>query len=269
MKIYVDLIFILNFMFDLMLLLTVSIILSRHVKFYRFVIGALLGGISIFYLFIQMNSFQLFILKVIMSILMIIATFGYHNIKYTIKNLGILYMSSIILGGFLYFLNVQFSYKQEGLVFYHHGTSINFVFLLIISPIILYIYIKQSKKIKMNYSYYHLIKIYFQNKIYNLTAFLDTGNQLTTPFSNKAVILINPNILKKIDSYFYLPVSSVNEPELLKCIKIDKIEIEGIGEKKNIYAAISKNKIAFDGVDCILNYHIMEELKWLIKLKKY
>ena len=32
--------------------------------------------------------------------------------KYTINNLIYLYMTSIILGGFLYLLNVEFSYKH-------------------------------------------------------------------------------------------------------------------------------------------------------------
>ena len=70
----------------------------------------------------------------------------------------------MILGGFLYFLNVQFSYKQEGLVFYHDGLSINFIFLLIFSPLILYIYIRQGLTLKNNFSNYYKVNLYFNNK---------------------------------------------------------------------------------------------------------
>ena len=142
MKIYLDAIFMLNFCFDFILLLSVSIILRRNISIKRLLLGSFIGGLSIFILFIKINNFELFILKFIISLIMLLITFKYRNLKYTLRNLGFLYMNSIILGGFLYFLNVQFSYKQEGLVFYHNGLSVNFIFLVIISPIIIYIYIR-------------------------------------------------------------------------------------------------------------------------------
>ena len=129
MKIYLDLLFFLNFGFDFILLLVVSVILRRNVSLTRIVLGGLIGGLSIFILFLKINSFELFILKILISIIMILASFSYKNIKYFMKNFFFLYSASMILGGFLYFLNVQFSYKQEGLVFYHDGLSIQLLLL--------------------------------------------------------------------------------------------------------------------------------------------
>ncbi|MEG0826566.1 MAG: sigma-E processing peptidase SpoIIGA, partial [Bacilli bacterium] len=124
MKIYLDLVLLLNFSFDFILLLSVSIILRRNANINRLLIGSFLGSLSILFLFIHINSFTLFIFKIIISVLMIITTFNYKNIRYFLKNFVFLYMSSIILGGFLYFLNINFAYKQNGLVFYHNGISI-------------------------------------------------------------------------------------------------------------------------------------------------
>ena len=108
-----------------------------------------------------------------------------------------LYMISTILGGFLYLLNIEFSYKQDGLVFYFNGLSINFIILLIVSPIIIYIYIKQSKLLKNNYSCYYKIEIVFKNnKSILLNSFLDTGNKLIDPVTKKGIILINKNSIK-------------------------------------------------------------------------
>ena len=168
MKVYLDAIFMLNFCFDFILLLSVSIILRRNISIKRIIVGSLVGGLSIFLLFIKLNSFTLFIFKILISIIMILITFKYKNMKYTLRNLGYLYMSSIILGGFLYFLNIEFEYKQEGLIFYHNGLSINFIVLIILSPIIIYIYIRQAKSLRNNYSLYHKIDIYFNNKTYKL-----------------------------------------------------------------------------------------------------
>ena len=91
---------------------------------------------------------------------MVIFTFGYKDIRYTLKNLFYLYTSSIILGGFLYLLNLEFSYKNTGLVFYYDGLSINFIVMIIMSPIIIFAYIKQGLELKNNYSNYYNIDIY-------------------------------------------------------------------------------------------------------------
>ena len=197
MKIYLDLLFFLNFGFDFILLLVVSIILRRNVSLTRIVLGGLIGGLSIFILFLKINSFELFILKILISIIMILASFSYKNIKYFMKNFFFLYSASMILGGFLYFLNVQFSYKQEGLVFYHDGLSINFIFLLIFSPLILYIYIRQGLTLKNNFSNYYKVNLYFNNKKIRLNGFLDTGNKLKDPYSGKPIIIVNEKRIKQ------------------------------------------------------------------------
>mgnify|MGYP001206776659 CR=1 FL=1 len=127
MKIYLDLVLVLNFIFDLIILITVSYVLKRNVKSINFILGGLLGSLTTLFLFIDINSIELFFFKLVISILMTIITFSYRNIRYTLKNLSYLYIVSIILGGFLYFLNITFSYKHDGLIFYNNGLSINFI----------------------------------------------------------------------------------------------------------------------------------------------
>ena len=84
MKIYIDVILFINICFDFLLLLSVSIILRRHAKIYRIILGSLIGGITIIFLFFNITTIQLFILKLIIALLMVLATFGYKNIKYTL-----------------------------------------------------------------------------------------------------------------------------------------------------------------------------------------
>lgn len=258
MKIYLDLVLFLNFAFDFLLLLSVSIILKRNIKINNIIIGSFIGSLSILLLFININSFTLFIFKIIISILMILTTFKYKNIRYFIKNISFFYMSSIILGGFLYLLNIEFSYKNKGLVFYHNGLSINFIFLLIISPIIIYIYIKECKSLKHNYNNYYKIDIYYKNEIKKINSFLDTGNKLVSPYNKSPVILVNKKIIKNIDdNYIYIPYSTVSGEGILKCIKVDKVIIEGIGKRENVLVGLTDN-IKIDDVDCILNMKLLE-----------
>jgi len=258
MKIYLDLVMILNFVIDFILLLTVSLILKRNVSITRIMLGAFLGGISILFLFFNMNNIILFLLKVLISIFMTLITFKYINLKYTLINLLYLYMSSIILGGFLYLLNIQFSYKQIGIIFINNGLSINFIFLLITSPIILYIYIKQTKNLRYNYSNYYNIEIINKNKKYKYTAYMDSGNVLIDNLTKKSVILIDKRkLLFDIKEFRLIPYIGVNGSNMIKVIKIDKLLFNN-KEYINVLLGIMDN-ISLDGVDVILNRKLLEE----------
>lgn len=264
MKIYIDLVLLLNFGFDLLLLFSVAIILRRQTTLKKLLLSSTVGSITILSMFIELNSFLLFIIKIIISLLMVYITFGYKNIKYTLKNLFYLYTSSIILGGFLYFLNLQFSYKNKGLVFYFNGLSINVIVLIILSPTIIYLYTKQALELKNNYSNYYNIDIYLKNgKIIPTTAFLDTGNKLEDPYKKRPIILLNKELITidyDKDRILLVPYDTINNHGLLKCVIPDKIFIQGIGFRNNFLVGVSNEKIKMDGIDCILNSKLLERI---------
>ena len=251
MKIYLDLVFFLNFSFDLLLLLTLKIILKRNTSFKRIVLGSLIGSLSIFFLFIKINSLELFLFKVLVSIFMILITFGYKNKKYFFKNFLYLYFVSIILGGFLYFLNITFSYKNNGLVFIYKGLSINFILLIIISPIILYFYIKQIKSLKIINNYYYQVSFKYKNKTYNYNAYLDTGNSLYS-YSKIPVILLYDKSFT-INNPIYIPYSTVDNTSLLKAFKINKIIINNNPINKKIIIALINKPFNIDNINMLLH----------------
>ena len=262
MTVYIDLVFILNFLFDLLLLFATAVILRRQTNLKKLLIGSLIGSITIISLFIPMNSILLFLVKLLISCIMVIVTFGYKDIRYTIKNLFYLYTSSIILGGFLYFLDIQLNYDNNGLVFYFHGLSINFIVLIILSPIIIYAYAKQLKEMKENYSNYYNIDLYLKTgEVIPITGFLDTGNKLIDPYKKRPIILVNKSLIKvdyESPNILLVPYDSLNHQGILKCIIPDKIFIQGVGFKKNFLIGISNEKINIDGIDCILNTQVLE-----------
>ena len=261
MKIYIDLVLLINFGFDLLLLFSVAIILRRKTNIKRIVIASLFGSITIISMFIEISSFCLLILKIFISILMVIITFNYKNINYTLKNLFYLYISSVVLGGFLYLININFSYKHTGLVFYYNGLSINFILMIILSPIIIWFYVKQGLLLKNNYNYYYSINIYLRGgEIIDTTAFLDTGNKLLDPYRRRPIILLNKELLKfNYDNNIILvPYDSLNNHGLLKCLIPDKIFIKGIGVRYNFLVGIANEKIKMDGIDCIISSSLIE-----------
>lgn len=262
MTIYVDLVAFLNFAMDFLLLLTVNIVLKRHTKISKMLLGALIGSITLVFLFLPISNICFFFLKIVISFFMCFITFGFENAKYTIQNMTYFYMTGTVLGGFLYYLNLEFSYKHEGIIFFHHGLSINFLFLIIISPIILYIYIRSERKLKSQYAHYYKLIITFKNdrKIV-LNAFLDTGNKLIDPITKKAIILVEKEYIKEgnIRSPIYVPYHSLNHKGLLKCVIPKQIELNGICSK-NYLIGVSEEKFQIEGIQCILNSKCLEDL---------
>ncbi|MEG1495365.1 MAG: sigma-E processing peptidase SpoIIGA [Bacilli bacterium] len=255
MKIYLDVVFFLNFSFDFLLLLTVSLVLKRPVKIRRLILGASIGAISIIFLFWPLTSITLFLLKAVISVFMILGTYGFKEIKYFIKNIVYLYFVSILLGGFLYFLNIQFSYKNEGLIFFFQGLSINVVFLIVVSPLILYFYIKEVKKLKLTNITYHKLDIYLpNNEIITFNGYLDTGNQLYDPYKHRPIILIySKQINIPYEKALLVPYEALNHQGVICCLIVPKVVINGSKTIYNVLIGKSNEPFSIPGVDAIIH----------------
>ena len=249
MTVYIDGVLFLNFYLDFLLLLTVVVILKRNVRIFRVVLGAFVGSLTILVLFFEISSLELFFIKIYLSFLMCILCFGYHNLKMFLTNIFTFYIVSILLGGFLYFLNITFSYKSVGLVFINNGLSVNAIFLILVSPVILYLYVKQVRMFKKRLSCFFKTNIYIGRKVLKLNGYLDTGNTLS--YKKRPVILTN------IDNSFrnkkiYIPYIVIGGTGILECIKVRKVEVIGIGVFENVYLGFSKDFKVF-GCDVLLN----------------
>ena len=260
MTIYVDLVFLLNLFFDFVLLLTVNNTLKRNTSLKKLIFGSFVGSLTIFFLFLPISSFLLFVFKIILGALMCIISFGVKDYKYFIQNLGYLYMTSTVLGGFLYFLNLSFSESHYGLVFSYDTISINYLFLVIFSPVMLYIYVKQRREVH-HYEKYYPVTIYFLNgKKVTLNSFLDTGNTLTDPLTKKKIIVVNRSKIPVSKTHFYyVPFQTVKFHGVMKCMKIKAIEIAGC-TSTNYLVGIGEENFLEDGVDCLLNSYCLEDL---------
>ena len=184
--------------------------------------------------------------------MMCLICFKYINIKYTINNMTYVYMVSTIYGGILFFIKESISNKY-----------IYIVLIFILLPIFTKEIIKSYRKIKNNYNYYYKINIRFNKNInVKLNSFLDTGNKLKDPYTNKGIILVDYHKIKsvvQIRSPIYVPFKTLNNKGILKCIKPLNIEIDG-KVFTNYLIGLSEDKFSIDGIDCILNYKLLEEL---------
>ena len=104
MIIYVDLVFVINIILDFILLMGVSVILTRNTKIKRIILGSITGGLSTILLFVNIGGLISFIIKILLGLLMVLVTFGYYSLKYTFNNLFYLYSLSFSVGGVMYLL---------------------------------------------------------------------------------------------------------------------------------------------------------------------
>lgn len=263
MKIYLDAVFLLNFCYDLLLLMTIDITLKRHMNLKRLILSSIIGGMSLAILFLPFNKIILFFMKIFISIIMVLVAFKYKNIKYTLNNLLYLYMCSVILGGFLYMLDIEFSYKREGMIFYFDKFSINYILLLIIAPIILGLYIYEHKKFKSTYNFNCKVEIVFCNDTSLIcNGFIDSGNKLRDPITKKYVIIVSKKILVNyinIRSPMYVPYKSINKYGLIECFKIKYLKVNN-RIFTNYLVGISNDEFNLNGCDCLLNYKILEDI---------
>ena len=239
MKIYLDLILIINFIIDYLLLYGTKKILKNKTSIKRILLGSIIGSISSLLMIYQNNI----IMKILLSILIIIITFGINNI---IKNITYFYLLSIILGGTLYLFDLNI-YK------------LNYQILLIISPILIYLYIKENIKYKNIYLNNYIVEIYINNKLYKLEGMIDTGNELKDPYKKRSIILVNINLDYRQFKYLFVPFNALNTQGIIPCIKPDKIIINN-KIFTNYLIGLSKDKFHLNGVECILPNTIKEEL---------
>lgn len=254
MIIYIDLIILINFIIDGLLLISVDILLKRNTKLKRIIIASLLGSFSILLLFTIKSSLVLLLLKLVVSIIMVIISFGYKSFKYFKDNLFWLYIISIILGGSIYLVSDQISLTNNGLVFSKNGFKINLIMIIIITPIILFKYLKNIKTFKNTYSNYYDVDIYYMGEKVSDTGFLDTGNKLIDPFFGTPVILVNKDLIKKKANTFFIPYHVLNNEGILEVFKPDKVVINKKITKKVL---IGLSDVSLNGVKIILNMEVI------------
>lgn len=256
MKVYLDIIFIINFFIDFLLLFGTGTILKRIISLKRILLGSIIGALSLILLFLNMNTLELFMFKIIISTLMILITYGKKNFK---KNVMYFYMLSTILGGSLYMFDITFTYKNTGLIFVKNSYFLNFILILVATPIIITLYIKEHKNTKLTLAHKYIIEIYINETKYSLEAILDTGNNLKDPYKHRPIILIDITLKNHHKKYIYVPYKALNTEGTIKCIKPDKIIIDN-KEFQNCLIGLSTDKFSLNGVSCILPNKFKEDL---------
>lgn len=252
MVVYLDLVFIVNFLFDFMILFTISKILKLQTKILRIILGSLVGSLTVFSLFLKFNTITLLIYKIFVSVIIVIVTFGKRNL---IKKIYYFYFVSIVIGGFIYFVKLQLTYNNSGLVFNKSNISLSMVLYLLMTPIFIFGYLKEIDFFKMKRSMLHSVVMVINNKKYHYSGYIDTGNSLYDPFKRRGVLILYDKSFEINQKFIYVSYNTLDGNGVIPCIKIDELYIDTKKINKEFLLGISKRDFHIKNIEANIILH--------------
>jgi stage II sporulation protein GA (sporulation sigma-E factor processing peptidase) len=200
-KIYLDVIWALNLLFDSFLLYLAAIILKRQVKLWRVALGGFIGSLLIILSITPLHAAAGHPAgKLFFSVLMVLTVFGYKRLSFFLKALMTFYVTTFLLGGTLtgvhYF--IQFDMELASNVAINHikgfGDPISWLFVLLGFPLAWHFSrrnIEQFEMTKIQYDSLADVEIQFMDLTFEVRGLIDSGNQLYDPISKQPVMILS------------------------------------------------------------------------------
>ena len=199
MTVYIDVVLIENLIMNYIIIFATGIILKVKLKQLRIVLGSFIGAIYTIIAYVSnLRIYSNFILKFILSIIIVYVSFNPQTQKQLWKSLLIFYLTSLVFGGaafaIIYVVRPQEILRNNQLIF---GTTS--MKIILFSAIVAFIVIILAFKIVKNKiskkDMFCDIEVKINEEIIKTKAMLDTGNLLKEPITNKPVIVIEHTLL--------------------------------------------------------------------------
>ncbi|TRZ38807.1 sigma-E processing peptidase SpoIIGA [Niallia circulans] len=209
MAIYLDVIWLLNFLFDSLLLYLTAIILKRDIKLWRVLCGGLIGSIIIL---LAVTPYHIYtshpISKLLFSCVMVLTVFGYKRLRYYLSGLMTFYFVTFLIGGVLigshYFIQFDFQLSTSVLLasVKGFGDPISWLFVLLGFPAAWHFSKKNVESMEITkIKYDEIVQVKFQiaGTEFSLKGLVDSGNQVYDPISRVPVMFVSINAMKATD----------------------------------------------------------------------
>ena len=222
--IYPDVLFLVNFLLDFIVLRGMRRLLNKSVGMLRSITGAALGATySCLMLMLPSGYYgiKVFCTYVIIAQVMLLITFGKCNLKESVRRFVLLYTITYLLSGILNGLYYVFGVVNVMLTLC--------TFMILRGCVEVCIYYRNRRN-----QFYDVVIELGNNKI-SIRAFLDTGNSLRDPVSGKTVSIIEDVYMNKLikninisTKYRYIPFHSIGkERGALDGIEADCMHVDG------------------------------------------
>ena len=274
--IYVDILFLINFIINYLILFCSAHMSGARIRRLRILLGAFFGaayGVAVF--FRELSFLGSFIFKIIMAFVMTACAFGFFDIRKLFRMTLVFYLISFAFGGIvfaLYLLGAGGLCEVRNDIYYIHVPlkvlliSAGAAYLLL--SIVFYRSTSEKKRRFCNITVEH------EGRKSEFTALYDPGNTLTDPLTNAPVVICDYSAVRealpesvrsvldrKSPSGFPLsadelppelkfrliPYKTMNSPfSVLLAFRPDKVTVDGKYDDKTLLA-LSPEKISDGG----------------------
>ncbi|MEC2304782.1 MULTISPECIES: sigma-E processing peptidase SpoIIGA [Heyndrickxia] len=200
--VYMDAIWLLNFLADSLLLWLTSIALKRPARLLRILAGGLIGSAIIIMGFMPQLSYYAGnpVVKLLFSGIMVFAVFGYKRWRYFFSNLLTFYFATFLMGGILmgahYFLSFHFDMQVKMLkaAAGGFGDPVSWAFVALGLPAAWLFSKNRIQGLEMaKIKYDQLVDVYIRigESDFIVKGLVDSGNQLYDPLTKLPVMILS------------------------------------------------------------------------------
>ncbi|MEI5906089.1 sigma-E processing peptidase SpoIIGA [Bacillus spongiae] len=201
MVIYLDVIWLLNVLFDTVLLWMTSFFLKREASWWKLLLGGFVGStIIISYITPFAAYFNHPFSKLLFSALMVYVSFGFKRFRYFVNNLLMLYFVTFATGGFL--LGTHFFIQWDERVYMSvlkgsvqgFGDPISWIFVMFGLPLAWYFSkgrVNDLELAQIQYDQLVNVTVNINQLCIKVKGIIDSGNQLVDPISKKPVMIVS------------------------------------------------------------------------------
>lgn len=199
MTIYIDVVLIENLIMNYIILFTTGLILKLKIQSIRILIASLLGAIySIIAYTGVLKIYSSFLLKIVLSVLIVYIAFNPQNVRKMWKDLLIFYLTSFVFGGaafaLIYIVKPQDIIMKNGLFLGTYPLKTVMLGAVIAFAVIIAAFSIVKSRISKKDMFCE-IETKINNKIVRTRAMIDTGNMLKEPITNTPVVVVEHTLL--------------------------------------------------------------------------
>lgn len=256
-------IWLLNFLFDSLLLFVTGLVLKRTFKKRMLFAGGLIGSLVVFLPFIPFDSFMTSpVMKILISLLMVWVAFGYKRLRYFLTNMFVFYFITFSIGGALIGLNYlfMFDYDIGSTLFLSYirgfGDPISWLFVVIGFPLVWYFskgIFDKWENVQIQYDQLIQVEIFMNQKSVQLKGLVDSGNQLYDPLTKRPVMIVSlqktshffPNELLQIVSNIDHLWNEKTDFSDEWASRISVIPFQVVGAKNKLMVCVKPDKVIF------------------------
>lgn len=249
--VYIDVLFMVNFLINILIVEGTGVIINEDTRWYRSILAATVGAVyAVCVFFPSLEFVQTFIMKIILSGVMVTIAFKIKSKVHFLKMWGSFYLVSFIFGGSIIAVMSMTDLGAKTGAVYSNGTVyFNLPWQLVFASgagtyFLINLFGRVRKKLVAKESVSRKLSIYVNGELVETKAIIDTGNSLFDPITGSPVIVCEYEQIKRL-------VPKETDESLIdkmreRGLKVRLIPFSSIGKDSGLMPAFLPDMVKID-----------------------